>query len=659
MGTWTRTGREWTKGGSTSRTALIAGDPMPAAFEYTVDFLDPAHGLRVLLLTDRLGLTGYEAGFDTTGTGGNFFIRRVDYGTPQSNIVSVAHGLDTGATGRLIVRYVNRTIEIRRFVSATTSTVLLTTTLATTAPYLQNRAFGLVANVNGAKAIAPAYAPLRPVTRSRDDLLVAVCDGDVWIGTRTAIRKVATGVFRPVGRVSLIDYQQAVYGVDGQRARVIDVVAETVAPWELDEGSHLGQTDGIPDSTRATDVDTYNDRLVTFGDPVDPQNALLYEIGNPLSANTGANRSGRAWFLSGAAGRVGSPITCFKQTANGMAIIGCVDGAWRLIGDLDGGPVDLSPASLGTGVSGPSAAVLVENGLLVAHSPIGVYVFGPSGTPTPLSRPWISRTIQVPLDRLSEYVVSVQRDPFRGATHVFLTLAGGGDRAWWWWYNERTGQWSPSAGGFLPMRLPDRLGPTCTEYFLGKVVLGTRDGYLCWVNDAAVLDDGDPIPVRVCLSPIRPPELSADAVLHGMSFQTGRASAPWEVRVYGGETTEAAYERAASELRIVDTANPGTDDINRGTRAPVLLIEMAHQAASAATIEAVTANATWGKIQSWSTPYVPPPPALAPVDAALIDAPTYGPGVGDADDDGAYPEWLATGAGDGQIGGWWLTGGTE
>ncbi len=645
MAAWTTTGRTSVLAGAV-RTFLPALSQWAQGKAAVGQFSGCEQGLRAMIFSDTLGLNGYEVGFDVTGTGGQVFVRPVDMGVPDAATVDELHGLTTGTPGTIDIRVVDLELQVRLNGA---ETPVLTHTFSPTDPLLANMHWGWVSDVDGCTVSGPKLCALESIIAERAEVLIPVCGGNVFrCLDGSSIKQVASGVFKASGSVGLRGYHQKMYGVDGEHAVEIDPIAETAVPWTLTAGTHLGGDNA--GKTRAVFLFTHGDRIGQGGDPQDPQNLLFFVVGNAKSADTGAAAGrGRAWLLSGAAGKVGSAVTGCIQMPSGALSIGCVDSVWVLTGDLALGNVDLSPrAQQSVGLSGPEAMCIGPEGRLIAHGPEGLYVQYEGGAPVPLSSRWLTKVIQFARDLIPAYNVQVRYDSAHHRVHVFLTLRSApGGYCRHFIYDVRVGGFEPDAGGFFEVRWPDELSPTASAVWQGKVIWGTRSGMIVTPDDDATSDLGAPIEVRAVLSLVKAGDLRCDTILGTVAVQTGMDSGPVDVAVYGGRTAEDAYARHEEELRWADTLDAPGGQCRRGARAPALVIELSQTSATdTLALEAVDVTVTTGRMITPSRRSLPDAPATpCGPPAAASDAPTSGEGPGpggdpDPDTCTACADWM-------------------
>ncbi len=648
MPAWTTTARTSTHAGAT-RAVLVAPEQWSQGKAAVGQFAGCEQGLRVWIFGDALGLTGYEVGFDTAGSGGDVFIRPVTLGTPGATVANAAHGLTTGTPGTIDVRVVNLQLQVRLNGA---DTPVLTYAFLANNPLLSYAHWGWASNVDGCTVSGPKLCALENIIAERAEVLIPVCAGNVYrCLDGSSIKQIASGAFKASGSVSLRGYHQKMYGVDGEKGVEIDPIAETAAAWTVTAGTHLGGD--AAGKTRATFLFTHGDRIGQGGDPQDPQNLQFFVVGDANNADTSnAAGRGRAWILAGAAGKVGSAVTGAIQMPSGQLSIGCVDSVWVLTGDLALGNVDLSPrAQQSVGLSGPEAMCIGPEGLLIAHGPEGLYVQGGDGSPVPLSAQWLTDVIQFSRDLIPEYNVQVRYDASHHRVHVFLTkrsAPGGVCRHFV--YDVRVGGFQVGAGGFFEVRWPDELSPTASAVWQGKVIWGTRNGLIVTPDDDTPDDDGEAIDVRVCLGLVKAGDLRCDTILSTVAVQTGMESGPVDIAVYGGRTAQDAYSRREEELRWADTLDAPGGQCKRQARAPALVIELSQVSATEfLSLEAVDVSVTTGRMITPARRNVPddPPAPCGPAVAAPADPGSgSGPGPGgDIPDPGSCTDctaWLAT-----------------
>lgn len=643
--TWTQntTTKVWTNSGA-GRSVVIASTALPTASGLRLSCTAPAGNVKAIIFSSYDGRSCYEAGIE----GANVLIRRVAFGTAGANVTNgasdtpasaactTAHGLPAGVPFVLEVRvsggtvrvYLNGTLALQHTPDATDYLCVFN-------PYSNQVYYGFASSTSGAVISKAEIAPLvlsepTPMT----EVLVAVCDGNIVIsedGLNASV--VQVGAFRTDGLVSLAEYQRKVYGVDGKFAKVFDPdpAVFTVNDWTASAGSFPGSSgNGL---TRMTMVENFLDRLGLAGDATDPQNAFFCAVGDATDWDTSADTDGRAFGLgTGLTGRIGQPITCLKQAANGTMVIGCLNQMWRLVGDPALGTPSLTPVSLGSGISGKDAATLATNSVLVAHSPDGAFTIGsaPGEPATPLSQATLRTGIEINRADLQDYYVIVVRDTTRRLTYFFLTPKESGTTVHYV-YDEVTGQFTPGNGGWFEDQYSDSIGPTAACMFRGQLVIGTRDGrLLIYDEDTKGTDDDLAFTSNVTLSMPTAAGANTETILRRCMTVLGNESDPVTLRCYRGRNHEEALIGDDRSLAWSRSVSPFACEVMNTARSPALSLELWNTTADRAfTLEAVQVWYETGRraVRSGFQSKTPRQPCPVPTDAGG-DSTDSGPGGG-------------------------------
>lgn len=587
--TWAQntTTKVWTNTGA-NRSVVVASAAFPGLSAVSLSVPAAAYNVKAVLFASLDGRSCYEAGIE----GANIVVRRVAFGvvgsevtntasdTPAAGPCTVAHGLGAGVPFVMDVRSYEGRIEIRLNGSLVIRhTVDPADYLCVTNPYANQRYYGFASDVNGAvitKAQIAALVKSEPTPMT--EVLVAVCDGNIVI-TEDAInaQTVGVGVFGNDGLVSLAAYQRKVWGVGTGFAKVFDPDPSgmTINDWAASAGSFPGSSGaGL---TRMTMVENFLDRLALAGDPQDPQNAFLTAVGDATDFDTDADNEGRAFaFGTGLTGRIGQPITCIKQAANGVLVIGCTSQIWRLAGDPALGTPSLTPASLSSGLTGKDSATLANASTLLAHSPDGAFIVGsgPGEPAIPLSAAVLRTGIEIDRNTAGDYYQIVVRDAPRHVAYFFLTPKVSGT-ATHYVYDEQVGGYEPKAGGWFEDVYDPSIGPTAACMFRGMLVIGTRDGRLLFYDPDATSDDGDAFVSNAPLSLLDSKASNLDAI----KVETTRVllddeSDPIQLRVYRGRTPQEAMIGTGRSLAWSRQVSPYDGSIRQVASAPALSFEI-------------------------------------------------------------------------------------
>lgn len=584
----------WTEGtdgslahAGTDRDVWLFDDPMPANSSFKLQLGNPAHNVKAVLFSSHDGGSCWEAGVE----GADLVIRRVDFGTEQPFAVWISHGQVAGIP--FLAEFRVQDSLIRILLNGQEVAALEYDTIA---QYSFFRRFGVVSKINGASVLRAELCELAPAVETAQRVLVAVGGGSVYKSAAGGnLFEVERSVFRERGPVCLIEHQSGIYGVDGQRGRIINPVTDSVTLWIADDGTLPGKTtDG---STTLGLIISHAGRI--WGVPAD-DNRNLYASGIGLTGakrwDTAATYAGRAFTTPLArASQSAQVIRALAIGSNNHLLAGGAACIWRMMGDPVRGQVLFEPLSATIGVSGRGALVLADEGFVLFHSPAGLYMTPAGGSPVPLSAGVLTEGIDIDPDELDSYTVSVVRDTRRKLVHVFLTKEADSLH---FVYDEREGGYAGGKPALYPVQYPDRIGPTCAVYWGGEVLLGGRDGYIYVLDDAATDDDGDEIESWVTLSQTHKNRIEEDTILQRLFPMMANGSVPVTVRAWKGVTAEDAYDPAQRVLGWQrEGVRPRAAAITQPCRGGCILVEI-HSESGRWSVEAFSAQTSSAQLSS-------------------------------------------------------------
>ncbi len=612
--TFDSTTQNWTKTGA-FREALIAVDDLGASAAVTLQLIDSAKPVLVLVMASQDGRTCYEVGIN----GVNLVIRKVIHGVVGADLDTVAHTLSSGDTYTLEVQRRGKVIDgTITLADGTEKTV--TYTSGTVDPdeeiFEWQDSWGFVSSSTGAVVAQARKCGLKPESSSRKDVSVFIAGGNVALYKDGALRTLESGVFDPVGDVWAFVYRQKVYAGDGRFAKVIDPNddADPIVPWTPTAGYLPGQTTTAERDAgvcTATCAAVYFDRPVLAGAPHDPQNLFASKVGDPLDWDTGADTFDRAYGSSTDRSRVGEPVIALEQSATGLLVIGNANSIWQMSGDPSIGIPEVVEIDTDSGVSHANALQKVAEGVVLAHSPTGLLLITP-GRSSPLSESVLTEGIQIPSASIGNYIVSVVRDPSRYITWIFLTSRATG-LSTHFAYSERVGGFVAGQGGLLPQQFPNNVGPTAAGMVDGKIVLGGRDGYLRVFDDTAKDDDGVEITLKI---PVLFSEGSSqhDTIINKLKLVLGKNSDDATIKMFAGIDAERAYDTTEQWTLLNTTVSSGRmRTIDRGLRAPALVAEISGTGVgTSVAIEVLEAHTRLGRLSTKKPRSVFTPETLCP-----------------------------------------------
>lgn len=491
--------------------------------------------------------------------------------------------------------------------------------------------YGVDSDVDGARVLGLKRCSLVASVADRADVLVAIAGGELWASEDgVTIRRVASGVTRPEGQVSAAELNQHAYIVDGTNAKDFDAAAMTVADYAPNNAGIIGAEETAPSSgvykpgtTTASIVVSHLGRLGFAGMKGDPQNIVLSASDDPADLDNGSDLEGAAFVLNTGQGTVGQPVRALVSATNTTLAIGCSQSWHALRGDPAIGGVQRDRITGDVGVSGFSGAWLVADGLVVAHSAAGLVAIPTEDGMRYLSRDVLTEGIQIDSGEVSafdDYLVSVIRDPSRHGLHVFLTPKVASGRPLHFWYDERIDKWA-GGGGFFPDDLPANAGPTAVGLVNGRVVCGSRDGYLWVFDDAETTDyDGSAFTPFASLSVLVAEGLGRDVICHGGYALLDETLDGLTIAMYGGRTAREALIGDDRWLIWTQTATRAYTKLTRRARAPFMALELRSTGADATwRLEVVELDLESGKASRGGRSVPETPTVCVPSSAADPD----------------------------------------
>lgn len=595
---WTLGVNGWTLNVA-KRSVVVFGD-QPEEVSVRIEVADPDKSAMVMVRSSSDGRACYEAGIVKGGSDYFLRARRVWDGAlnrdnnPNEFLINAASDKPPSVANALVTSRVVAgqayTIEARiaggkldvflndegtPTISHTLSTpqspdpqaALFDMTAATTFENL--RQVGFSATDSGAVVRSVRVSSLAGQRTSRDDMLVAVAAGDVWVSQSTTMVRVATDALPSTGPVEMREFNGRLYMIGGGRARVLDPVTLNVAAWIPTKGTLPGQE--TAGTTTATVLGTHATRLVLAAAAGDEQNATFTAVGDALDLDTGSDLPGRSFVLAGQRPlKVGQPILGTIEATNSALIVGTSGSIQQVLGDPALGSIETQVLLDDTGISGPRSLCRAQEGVVVAHGPQGFMVVPVGGSVVNISIGVLNTGITLGTGETMSVVVA--RDPVRFRTHIFMVPA---DRSAGrhWLYDERVGGFAAGSGGFRPQSYPVGMQPTAACVWDGKLILGCVDGYLREFDDAATTDDGEPITAYATM-PLLGNGVAGDAMMSDLRVLLTRGSGPTRVTVYTADTAEAVLSPSGVRRTAqVMTARPFRHEPHpAGVRGPAIAV---------------------------------------------------------------------------------------
>ncbi|MDX2147572.1 MAG: hypothetical protein SFZ23_08630 [Planctomycetota bacterium] len=614
----------------TTRDAVIAKDTLAGIPAVPLQLVTREDEVEILMGVSQDGRSGIT-GRVTSAAGAKAQIRSVRFGVyasshaPASADVLVEAAFDSAALAPGVPFSLEMRLVDQRFQLWVNDAMIVEYDNSTHQAWAGYAYWGFASAKDGAQVLTARACGLVPTLRDAGDVLGAIGGGELWISVDgTTISRIDRVVFDPEGDVDGAEFFGAVYLYDGSKALRIDLANLTLSNWVPTSGSLPGQIqlDGNkPGRSTATLVEAHMARILSAGTPTDPQNLFYSAQGDALDHDTGSTSPARAFALNLVqAGKVGHPIRAvFSNGA--QLIIGTDRAFFSIVGDpvFNGAVVDRfqgdassSPAGGRNAISpGPDASVL-------AWSPHGLLKLQ-GGSGSNISRSVLTKHLSIPDASLGQYVVLMVRDPARHGTHVFLTARQTSTtmpESTHVWFDERIH--ASGAGGFFLNTFPPSLGPTAAVLYRGQVVVGTRQGYLCVLDDNTTTDFDSTSPdqaakidSKASLALVRDDSSQRDTILERLSITLANGTAA-TVRVFGGHTSQAAYdiaERQAGPVRTALGGKPMHIQHPFAANAIVVQLESAGKGTTWSLERCEAKTSSRAALQRWAKRPPPAPPA--------------------------------------------------
>lgn len=530
------------------RYTLMAGVSQAANTAVRLDIADPAYGVGGIVLSSPDGRTCYEV-YTTGGTGGNIRIRKVTLGVAAAHVATAAHGLTTAVLYTMEIRVLQGVIQVRLNGA---STAILTYTVPAGDECLEYNNFGASGITNGGKVLRMQICSLILDSDNPLEVLAIVAGGELWCSTDGVnVFRVDPRAMNDGARVSMADFEQKIYMVDGSRAAIFDPATLAVTAHILTAGTWPGAQSGVDGSTSFSLVESHIGRLWYSGSRFDPQNIYATAINDPLDLDTGSDLPGAAFALSAAStAKIGQPVVGLFSTSKSRLLVGCSGSIWEIIGDPTlFGAVDVNPLTRDYGLAGKDAWTMANEGMVVGYSRAGVFAIADGGLANIISDATLSILPFENISWLTEGTPQVIRDVDRNGTHIFLTKNDATSTHLW--LDERLNGLSPKVGGYFPEKYPDPAGPTCSVIFRGRVLLGGRDGYIRRFDDATKYDDRSvTINWQFPMGVVVDGDLKHDTIMESGELILGERSDAVNLTVYEAATPEAAYGVLGTNARV-------------------------------------------------------------------------------------------------------------
>lgn len=340
--------------------------------------------------------------------------------------------------------------------------------------------------------------------------------------------------------------------------KIYDPLANTLTLWSATSGQ-------VPSGCKL--ICRYRDRMALAAADNAPHLWYLSRQSDPLDFDYGQEDVARAVAgQNSEAGEIGEPIRAMIPHSDDYLVFASETDLWLMRGDpAYGGMIDAVDRRIG--VIGPQAWCFVPGGAVCFLSRDGLYLMAPGSTsyPQDFSRDRLPREM-LDVDP-SIYVVSMEFDTRGRGIHIFLTPKDPRTHVHYFvdWENK----------GFWPDSVKDEHEPWTQHYFEAQtaedsnVLLGCRDGYIRSFSEKYAVDDGEEIPSRVTIGPIRMGGDYSDGILNELIGVIGDYSGDVDWEIYVGNSDEQAVKatvaRESGTWSLVDDGYgfQGTNYTNR------------------------------------------------------------------------------------------------
>jgi hypothetical protein len=291
------------------------------------------------------------------------------------------------------------------------------------------------------------------------------------------------------------------------------------------------------------------DRLVWAGERDAPHLWYMSRQGDPLDYDYAQidDQSAIAGQDSDA-GRIGEPLRGLSPFGNDYMVMGALRSIWVMRGDPNfGGSID--NVSHEIGLLDKFSHCQTPDGYWVFMSSDGLYVLAPGaqGEPKRVSRShmpkkWLNLDPQ-------QYLISMGFSIEDNGIHVFVTEDSGGAAAHYFmdWETKK----------FIADAIPVTMDPISSYVYTslslpnlsGKVLAGSRDGYIRMFSPSSALDDGTEIDSHVIIGPIPlGHELGFESVFHQLiaTLPINGGAVDWSLHVGKGPEDALVAPAAAS-----------------------------------------------------------------------------------------------------------------
>jgi hypothetical protein len=402
-----------------------------------------------------------------------------------------------------------------------------------------------------------------------DTKIMAVSNGSLYDVNQTESTLVSASVSSSVDRIHAIGAFQKFYiaGITASGYKIYDPVAGTVSAWTPTSGSL--PTDDY--SNGCPYIALYRGRIVLWGLYGSPQNWYMSTVGDPLNWNYAPEVSNEIQAVAGnnsVAGLLGDALIACIPYSDDLMLMGGDHTMWVMRGDpAAGGVIDL--ISEKTGIRSPDAFCLDPGGTIYFVGTDGVYAFN-SDSITSITDTTL-RGIFEGIDYTKYWPIMEWSYFERGCYVSLVPIDASTDDYITYFYHPETQSWWQDI-------YPDNIGPYVLKAIDGNkpndtvLLIGSPDGYIRYVNDAATTDDGTAITSEIDMQTIFAGAAN-DVKLNDIRAITDTGSATLTAKIYKGNTPQQANASTTIALAKNLVAGRSTPVVQR-IAAPALRIRL-------------------------------------------------------------------------------------
>lgn len=367
------------------------------------------------------------------------------------------------------------------------------------------------------------------------------------------------------------------YGVDSSRAKIVDPVGLTVTDWT--------DTVGSLDIAGFRLCALYKQSAILARTDDDPTFIAMsrrfavtdFDFGADPQADTPID-----FTANGSPGRPDKAITCIAPYFDDLCIIGTSDTMELIVGDpRRSGTMENLTRS--TGIVGPRSFCFDSRGNFWFLGTGGLHVWT-KGSDRP--EPFSNKSLYRQLERLnaSNTFVQLAFDKLTGFVHIHLTPTDG----------TTAGVHivvDPARGSFFEDQFPADHGPWAIAESFGaedqyrRFLMGGNDGYVRWLDDSSMSDDGEAIESFVEYAPIPDSGNRRETIATELQAILSPSSTSLTWRWFTGDSHSQVAAQAVGAESISGTFT------GSGLNEPVGL--RARGEAHKLRIEQTSASATW------------------------------------------------------------------